>query len=176
MATKQIAAESIRRLAIQYQDMVAAAEALESIGSVEGAAEEAVKARAAAEKERDAVKAELAAAKEKLKDAKADALALVEAGKAQAQEAKNAALDEAAVIIADGKLKALEIIKAAEAQSASATADVTEKLSAMNAKLKELSAEVDAAILKRDDAEAQSLQAQQKLESVQDTIRKLAGV
>ena len=81
---KITAADSIRRLATQYQDMMAAADLLEEIGSLEQASKEAKAATHDANVDRASALAELAEAREAVAKAQADATDILQQAKFEA--------------------------------------------------------------------------------------------
>lgn len=146
MATKSAAAEAIRRLAVQYQQMTEAADLLESIGSMEGATKEARDGREVAEKERDAVREDIKKAKADLKVAQEKAKLVIAEAESGAvgveQSAQDAAIAiramaeaDAAAVLAIANEQAMSIIANAEAAAESerqATIDLTVKHATLN--------------------------------------------
>jgi hypothetical protein len=126
MAKAHEAADAIRRMAKQYEQMVVAAETLEKIGSLEQATTEMTVQRDAAAVERDAVLAELAKAKCAVVDAKnkaAERLANAELEAESIVENAKATADlRAKEIFDDAETRADALIRAAEAKRADALA------------------------------------------------------
>ena len=127
MAEKLAAAKAIRGLANLYRDMEAAAAALETIGSLEQAAEEAKKTVVAEQNKAVEARSELSAVLEQLQTAQAqvdtlrnqavsEANSIVEEGKHQARLKIAAANEEAASIVAGANTEAGEILAKAEEQ------------------------------------------------------------
>lgn len=111
MADKFTAAESIRRLAKQYEDMVAAADALEAIGKLEQVTAEAGKQADAARADAEAAKAELSKVKEKIK---ADTIK----AEGVAEQVKAAAINDALAVKLGAQEEAAHIVKKAQDEGA----------------------------------------------------------
>lgn len=167
MTTKSTAAEAIRRLATQYQQMMEAADLLEKIGSMDLATEEAKAARATAEKERDAVQDEVKKAKAELKVAQEKAkLVLAEASTKAAEMAERAGLD-AQSAAKDSTAKASQILDSANTR-ASLIIKSAEKTQ------DEMQAAVQAATFERDRINAEAADAEDRLAKANkqlDTVR-----
>lgn len=125
MAEKLAAAKAIRGLANLYRDMEAAAGALEAIGSLEQAAEEAKKTVIGEQNKAVEARKDLTAVLEQLQMTQAqvdtlrnqaisDANSIVEEGKNQARLEIAAAKEEAASIVAGANTEAGEILAKAE--------------------------------------------------------------
>lgn len=153
------AADAIRRLANQYEGMVAAAAMLEEIGSLEQAAKEAKAATHDAKAERDKALAELEQAKAAVLKAQADAAdvlqqAQFEAG-IKAADIKQAAEQEAATIRANAEREAAALLAPAQARLdklagqardvENATAAAQNELGAIRARIALATEEADAA-------------------------------
>ena len=108
------AADAIRRMAKQYEQMVIAADILDQIGSLDNAAKEAQASVASSQAEAVAAKAELAKAKDAVKDAKA----------------------KAEDIIADAKEKAAGIVADATAKAGVLTEESISKIEAVRVSVK----------------------------------------
>lgn len=161
MADIQSAVESIRRLANTYRDMVTAADALESIGSVQQATREAMAARVAAEDARDKALLELSAAQSELEALRKDAESVADAANVRVADIKSSALNEANRIVEAAKASASEYSKAAlekaEKELAAVHADTAAAqaaLASVQAKKAEADKEAEAA-----DAKLTKLQA-----------------
>lgn len=89
------AVESIRRLAMQYQGMIEAADTLEALGSLEQATDEAKAAQAKASSELAALTTDIQKANAYLVDLQNEASRVIEISKAQAESIINAASIEA---------------------------------------------------------------------------------
>jgi len=175
MSDIQTAVESIRRLAVQYQDMLVAADALESIGSVEQATREATAARAAAEDARDKALLELDAIVVHVQESKGEAEQIIAAAQKQANDIKDAALSNAQQAAEASKAVAAATVQDAEAKAAEALSGVSAQLSVLQAKLTELNDAVAAAEQAKADAEDATAAAQAKLDAIRDQIAKLVA-
>lgn len=109
------AADAIRRMAKQYEQMVVAADILDQIGSLDNAAKEAQTVATA-------MQAEVATAKEDLAKAKAD----IKVAKAKAEEIMQSAADQAAAAT-----------QSARAEAARLLADTTAKMEATRASIQQ---------------------------------------
>lgn len=175
MSSKSNAAESIRRLAVQYQQMVEAADLLDSIGSLEQAAAEAKKAAeaaradtAAARAEADKAKAEAKKSKEKvdkiLSDADGEALAKVQEAEIKAQG-----------IVADAKAKAEQITNKAAVDVADATAGVAGRVAELTTMRLRLEQELAALQNDIDAKKAEADDVEKRLAKAQAQVAKLLG-
>lgn len=105
------AADALKRMAVQYKNIVSVAEALDSLGSIEGAAKEANAALAKARKDRDAF---IAKFEQEMTKCKGDlAIAQAAADKTLA-DAKQQADDMKKSAIATGEKKAAALVEAAQ--------------------------------------------------------------
>ena len=80
------AADALKRMAVQYKNIVAVADALESLGSIQGAAKEADAALAKARKDRDAFVVKFTQEMAKAKDDLAVAQAAADKTLAEAKQ------------------------------------------------------------------------------------------
>jgi predicted nucleic acid-binding Zn-ribbon protein len=156
---KITAADSIRRLATQYQDMMAAADLLEEIGSLEQASKEAKAATHDANVDRASALAELAEAREAVAKAQADATDILQQAKFEADikatDIKIAAEQEAATIRANAEREAAALLAPAQARLdklagqardvENATAAAQNELGAIRARIALATEEADAA-------------------------------
>lgn len=175
MADKFTAAESIRRLAVMYQDMVAAADALEAIGKLEQTTAEADKARAAAVAEADKAKADLAKAKQKAKDAQEQAESVIAGANANAEaiiaSAQRTAEENAAVIVKKAQDEAARLV----AQAASEKARLSSELGGLQKAIVDAKGELKDIETEKATVAAEASQAEQKLEEVRSKIKALLG-
>lgn len=176
MASKSTVAESIKRLAILYKDMVEAADAIEQIGSIEQAVSEAKAARMAAEAERDSVIADLKKAKDGVKKAKDDADRTIADGKEVATEIIAAANAAAQSITDSATEQGQALIDSAKEQREETLKDLDGEAAVWRDRILQLQDETAHAVSVRDAAEAAAKDAQAKLDKVQASIRKLAEV
>lgn len=158
MSDKINAADAIRRLAKQYEQMVFAAEVLDKIGSLDQVTKEQSAAADAARAEADKAKAEVKKAKDDLKKVKDDAAEVVADAQAKADRVRGEAEIEANRLIEDAASQATvaasKIIDAARAEAVSikesTKADVAKAnkakadLQAAEAELVKLQAAIDA--------------------------------
>lgn len=152
------AADAIRTVAQRLEGFRIAADALESIGSVDQAAKEAAKARDAAQTERDAVLAELTKAKAELAKARDKAKDLVKDAEAKAVEIAAVANQGREVLLAkakeDADKAAEDLVRPALAQKHAELAKAQEAAAVVNdldAKAEALRAEVAMLTQQRDD-------------------------
>lgn len=159
------AADAIRRMAKQYENMVAAAEILEQIGSLENATTEAVAARVAAEKSRDAaINAQVAAqqsvaaaveeSEKIISEAKKSAATSAQKAKARADEIVSLATEKGEGLIAAAEARAAQInadaiakqdaAKSATASAASREKDINARIKAAEDELADLQGKIDA--------------------------------
>lgn len=103
------AADVLKRSASKYKSLMDAAAALDEVGSLDQAAEEAKKAAEAARAEILQVQSELGASKDELKEHKAKVAALKKADQAKADELMQSAQDDAKAIIDAANATAAQI-------------------------------------------------------------------
>jgi chromosome segregation ATPase len=173
MSNKLQLAESLRRMAVMFQDMVAAADAMEKIGVVEQATQEAAQQRLDAEAARDTARQELTRARQEIERINSDLAERVVAAQEQARGIVAGAESRSEEIVEAAEAKAREIVVTGQAQASDELANMANQLAAMQAKLTELTEEANAAILVKDKAEAEAREAEAKLGKVQAQIRKL---
>lgn len=174
MSNKSTAAESIRRLAMQYKDMVEVADFLESAGSQETIVAEANKAAQEAIAERDAALVQLEQTKSDFAQLKADAADVVAKAVAKAKAIVEGGEADAAVALLQARNKAEEMLfnaQAAAAAMVNKAQSASDAFSAEVALRKQVLEDLEA---KRVESEKAADAAQKKLEAVQATIRKLA--
>lgn len=132
MTDYTMAADALKRMAVQYKNIVSVAEALEKLGSVENAAKEADAALAKARKDRDAftakTEAEMTTAKGELALAQAAADKVMAEAKQEAAEikekAKAAAEKKAESIVNAATSKAEKVLGDLETSKAAAEIEV----------------------------------------------------
>lgn len=168
------AVDAIRRLAVQYQAMVDAADLMEQIGSVDQATKQFAAAKAKAEAELAQVKSDLAKAQKDYSVVKEDSEFNVKQAGDRAQEIITSANNEAFQITQAAKSKADQIIKDGHDQANATVASIASKVDDMKSELDRLSKEADAANQKRDAALKAAEETELRLQSVQQTIRKMA--
>lgn len=167
------AADAIRRMAKQYEQMVVAADILDQIGSLDNAAKEAQALVATSQAEAAVVKAELAKMKDALKDAKAQAKEVL----ADAEEKAEKALTEANIkagILVNNATERAETIRvsvqeglAADEKAAQARADV---LAALIEERQKKAAEINEKVA---DAEARLEKAEKQMASMKAKLASL---
>lgn len=175
MASKSTAAESIRRLAVQYQQMVEAADLLDQIGSLENATKEAEKARADAVAEAEAAKADTAKAKDEAKKAKDKVAAIIAEAEGKALEIVQAAEIKGQEVVASAVARADAAVSKAAVDVADATAGVASRVAELTTT--KLRLEQDVASLQNaisaKQAEAEGIEA--RLAKAQAQVAKLLG-
>lgn len=173
--SKQDAANSIRQLAVMFQGMTAAAEALDTIGSIEQATKEAQAATAKAGADRDAALLELDKAKDD-----------ITAARQTAEKVMVEAEREANDLIAKANLRAAQIEQAADdaakvkMEEANKEADASISASRdVLARLQNKIALAEVAALNaqqaQSDAEAKAAAATETLDAIKAQIAKLAA-
>jgi chromosome segregation ATPase len=168
------AADVLKREAVRYRALMQAAEALEEVGSLDQAASEAAARKAQIEKQLAALVEKIGASQREAERINADLAEKVveaEAHKAALIQQSNSA---AAEIVATAERRATSIVESGQAQASQELARMAEKVAAMQATLETLTDQGNAAIVRRDQAEAAATEAEAKLSRVQAQIRKLA--
>lgn len=173
MSDKSTAAEAIRRLAVQFQGMVEAADLLEKVGSIEQATQEATKARVAAESSRDRALETLRTAREQAEQINSDLAESVIDSQRKAALLLNSASDRANAIMLEADQRSKALIQSGQEQASAALEQISTQLSAMQSKLTDLTAEVETALRNRDAAWQATELAEKSLAAVQDKIRSL---
>lgn len=128
MAKATDAAESIRRLAKQYESMVVAADILEQIGSLENAQTEAKKSLEQHQLARDAEVKALAEAKEATKKAKEQATDIVKDAESKALTIEIGAKSEADKLIDKAKERDAKMLSEANSQVQATLAGVNNQI------------------------------------------------
>lgn len=176
MSDKITVAESIRRVAVMFQNMVEAADMLESIGSLEQAKKEADAARVAAEAARNSSIVEAEKVAQTVNAAKTEAAELIADAKFKASDLEVGAHAKADAIIADAQRAADAIVADSAGAASQAVAEMTAQIVQMRLTLATLTEEVAKAKTDKEAAEADTDAAQARLASIQEAIRKLAAV
>ena len=172
---ENVIAESLRRMAVQQQAMIEAADMFDQIGSIKSVTSEA-------NKERDAALAEVAKAKDAMAKAKEKTAALEK----QADEILANAHATAAEVVSQANLQMEKAGKDAAALLAGAEANAKNDAAALNeatkAKLKATEKEITDAETKLvelakqiEDLEANEADARIKLDRTRDAMKALAG-
>jgi|GEM_PF-3005765 len=172
---KQIAAQTIRRMAVQYQHMVYAADCLDELGGFEASVVQAKDALAkmgdelnAATSERDAAHAAVAAAREEAQEI-LDSARKTSDERAEKEEASVAEVMSAAH--RDAKI----IINRAVAQADAALYAGSARESAIIKQIEDLEAARLVAEMKAKAADDDAEAAQARLAAARDSIQKLLG-
>lgn len=173
---KLTAADAIRNLAVQYQAMVYAADALQAIGSLEQAANEAQAATDDANARRDQALQDLDNAQQAVSAAKEQALSILAEARDTADQTVIAAKSKAETIMANANQQGQIAIDAAAAKANGLVSSVSGKVDDLTAKAQQLGSDIAELEAKRDAAVADAQAADDKLAAVQSKIRKLAGV
>lgn len=176
MSAKINAAEQIRTFAGMFKPLVEAADLLQNIGSLEQATAEAEAGRKAANDDRDKAVADLQRVKADTADAVSQLAERAAVENMRAKQVVEEAEEKAAMIVSAAEERAAGILKSGQDQASEALAKNAQQLSAMQAKLTELTNEANAAIVRRDQAEASAVEAEGRLVKAQAAIRKLAGL
>ncbi len=169
------AADALRRQAVKYEGLMAAAAALDELGSLDQAAADAQKAVNGVRADLADVQAELGKAKDAVKRAKADAQAKLDAADAAARVTAERAESEAAGVrqAAERDAEALRIrIRLAAERERDAALDDARKADAeaglAAGRLVEARAELDRVL-------AETVAAEERLAAAQVAIRKMLG-
>lgn len=165
------AADSIKRAAVQYKQMVEVADVLDQIGSLDDIVTDSKKAAEAARKEADKAKADLTKAEADLANVAREAKMIMEAAKADANEVakkvKRDAEEEAAEVVKLAQDKASQML----AQAVTEKSRLQGKLGALQRSIESAKGEVAKLEFDRVQAESAAADAQKKLAAVQDKIR-----
>lgn len=172
---KNAAAQSIRRLAVQYQGMVEAADALEQIGSLEQHEAE-VRARLAVAQ---AAETNARHTLETIEQASRDADAEQKATREQTMHEHDATVDAAVVqandILGAARARAQEIVTAATAESEKLHELTIREQTAAGQRLEQLVREETEALARKSAAEAEAVTAQAKLDAIRKQIADIAN-
>ena len=174
MSKYKTAAETLKRAAVKYKALMAAAEVMDEIGSLEQSASEYKAQSEAALKERDLNLDEAVKVKEQVKKAKADAAEIL----AKAE-------DKAALIFANAEKKSESMheagIQAAANARSNALAETQSMINAMEVQIKSmqearstLADEIEGLMKTRVETEALASDAEKRLEKVKQAIAKLS--
>jgi cell division septum initiation protein DivIVA len=176
MSDKITVAESIRRVAVLFQNMVEAADMLESIGSLEQAKAEADAARAAAESARNNAIVEAEKVAQEVNAANLESASVMASARKDAESVLTDAKAKADALIAAAHRDADTLIVAASSDASKAADAMTTQIAQMRSTLELIDAATADSLSKKAEAEQAAADAQAKLESIQDAIRKLAAV
>lgn len=174
MSNKSTAAESIRRLALQYQDMVEVADFLESAGSQETMVAESKKAAQAANDERDLAIEGAKQAKVLQKQAQAEADDIIRIATQKAAEIEANSMRQANKLLDEAEAKANFVRVTAQAEADGMVSKAGTDVETLNSQLAGLQATVAELEKNRAKAEQAADSAKSKLDAVQESIRKLA--
>lgn len=174
MSKYLVAADAIKKMAIQYKNIVAVAEALEMVGSVENAEKEARSATKDAQLERDQALNQLAKAKEQVSAAKQTVVALEQAAKDSAASIVEQANQAADKIKADAYAKATAMVDDAAIKANDQASSFNGQLAVLQGKVDALTIEVAEIGAKKLDMQASAEAAEARLIKVQSQIRKMA--
>ena len=172
---KLTAAESIRRLAVQYQAMVEAADALESIGKLEQTVRQATKQAADATAEMDGAKAELAVVKADVTKAKAKAAEIAAEANVKAMEILAEADRKAQAIIDGANSEAATRLAKADIAKAKQAEDLAAQISNLTSAKLRLEQDVNALNVANAAAQAEAVAAEDRIAKAQAKIAKMLG-
>jgi predicted nucleic acid-binding Zn-ribbon protein len=173
--SKLNAAKSIRNLASLYRDMEAAAEALEQIGSLDQAAEEAKKAVTLAQAELANLNGKKDDARRKVTEAEEKAEAIKTQAEQQVAETLRAAQERADATVANGRAIAEAAIAEAKGKAASAIAAAEDRIAVLRDTGDLVREEVAKLRLERNKAQDELIAIEDKLAAARDELRKLLG-
>lgn len=169
------ATQTLRRLALQFQGIVDAADYIEKMGSLDTAAKEAQAARDKALAERDRALDAQKQADLDLEAAHAEAARVVADAKTEAETLIAEARDGAKLIVADAQESADQIRASANIAANEAHAQQLVRAQLLEDEITGLAARVSALRGETADAEAQAKTAADKLAQIQAAISKIAG-
>lgn len=173
--SKLNAAKSIRNLASLYRDMEAAAEALEEIGTLEQAAEEAKKAVSLAQAELANLNGKKDDAKRKIAEAEDKAQALKALADQDAAETVRVAGEKSTATITNAEALAEAILAEAKSKATAAVAAAEQRITVLRDTGDLVRGELEG--LRRDRTKAQDelTAIENKLAAARDELRKLLG-
>lgn len=175
MAQKADIAQDLRRVVNFFKSLETAADAMEQIGSLELAAEEAKKSKTVADSSRDKVLAELNASKAKIEQAQIEAGMIVQKAKTEADEMVAQGRADAQALVAKAQTDAKNYLNAAVSEAQAMKDRIgTDITAAQSAKEVAVSAAAQAAA-EADAANALAKEAERRLASIQAQIAKLAA-
>lgn len=175
MANISQVAGSVRDLANLFQNMVAAADVLDKIGSLENATAEAKRDSDAAREDHAAAEKELTAALDKIDEANAQAKSIVAAANTTADGIVADAKERASSIALEAKLNYSKLMDQAMADANDQKTKIGASIVAAQGNFDALSLQVNAAIDARDSAMAEAAAAEDRLAKAQAAIQKLLG-
>lgn len=171
----QNATNTLRRMALQYQGIVDAADVLEKLGSLDTATKESIAARDAALEARDrAIEAQKQADLD-LEAAKSAAEKVVAEAHTEAEAIVAEARDGAARVVADAEALHAEVVGAANREANQAHEQQYVRAALLDEEIKRLYAQAESAAAARDKAVADADAAAAKLAQLQAMIAKIAG-
>jgi F0F1-type ATP synthase membrane subunit b/b' len=173
---KHQVAESLRRMAVMFSDMTAAADALEQIGSIEQTVAEATNARVAAELERDVAQSEVTKLNDHIAELKGQIEQLIADANAQAAQIIEDANVRASFIEDDAQDRAKALVDSGNAQASEALSNISTQVGDLQERLTGLNEAITEASRRQAEADAYATAAEQRLAKVQSAIQKLAGV
>jgi len=168
------AAEDIRTLAGRYKGIMALADSLTGLGSIEQATSEAIAAREVAEGARDKARTDAAKAKNNMAAAEANAVYIGQEAKAQADDIVAKAQAIATSIEADARLKATGMTQSAGLKCAEMVEQANAQVAVIGVCIADAKAELAEAESGAEIAGDLADKAEAKLAKVQAAIRKLA--
>lgn len=168
------AAESIRRLAVQYQGMLQAADALESMGQIEQTTAEALKVQADAIAGRDAVLAEIAdikaSANEGIRISTAQADSIIQDALSKASGIVESSTGTAKTMLDQARTQAEQIKADAQALADSNTATLQSQIANLIASRDSLTADVGALNVTLDASQTALAASESKLSAIKAAI------
>lgn len=173
MADYATTAENLRRMAVQYQSMVAAADLIEKIGSFEQATRAAEAATQAARDKLAEVNAELKAVAADRDAAIAEAAGVRERATTEARQVSDDAILKAESIIETGKAQAQAIVADANAEAEKVHAAQELRAQLMGEQIASLQAQVESAAFELDVKKQAITDAQAKLDSINAAIAEI---
>lgn len=173
MADKFTTANSIRNLAVMFEGMVAAADTLDKLGSIEQATKEAQSATASAQLERDQALNQLAKAKDQLAASKQAAAMLDQAAAESSANIVAQANQAADNIKADAYAKATAMIDDAAIKANDQASSFNGQLAVLQGKVDALMTEVAEISARKLDMQSAAEVAEARLIKVQSQLRKM---
>ena len=173
MTDKSIAVEAIRRLAFQYQQMVEAADCLESFGNLETAIEAAKSAKVLAESARDVAIAERDSAVAWLAQSQADAELIGDNAREHAQNIAAEANRLSAEMLHAARDRCDDLLRVSQEKADTTLGNTVNQLSTLQLKVNEMNKQIEELAVIKTESQAQADAAQANLQVVQEQIRKL---
>lgn len=173
MSNATNAADTLERLAVQYEGLIAAAQYFREVGSVEAAVDESKKKLASLQKEVVDTQAELDAIEASIEKAQVEQQAQVNAARQQADSIVYKAKDSADKLIVAAEAQAGEIGRKAKTAADTLTAAARRTLEQLKLDIATQTAALDEATAAAEDAKKTADAEQKRLDAIKAAILKL---